>query len=129
VSAPTARRSVDRVLADARRRLDRLDPRTAYEAVRGGAVLVDIRPEIYRATEGAIPGALVLERNDLEWRLDPASDARLPQAAYDLEIVLVCNEGYASSLAAVSLQDLGIRAATDLIGGFRAWRAAGLPVA
>jgi rhodanese-related sulfurtransferase len=92
-------------------------------------VLVDIRPEIYRATEGAIPGALVLERNDLEWRLDPASDARLPQAAYDLEIVLVCNEGYASSLAAVSLQDLGIRAATDLIGGFRAWRAAGLPVA
>jgi rhodanese-related sulfurtransferase len=129
VSAPTARRSVDRVLADARRRLDRLDPRTAYEAVRGGAVLVDIRPEIYRATEGAIPGALVLERNDLEWRLDPASDVRLPQAAYDLEIVLVCNEGYASSLAAVSLQDLGIRAATDLIGGFRAWRAAGLPVA
>ena len=129
MTAPTVRRSVDRVLADARVRLDRLDPRAAYEAVRAGAVLVDIRPEIYRSTEGSIPGALVIERNDLEWRLDPASDARLPLAAYDHEVVLVCNEGYASSLAAASLQDLGIRAATDLVGGYRAWRAAGLPVA
>ena len=124
----TARRGVDRVLADARDRLDRLEPRAAYERVRAGAVLVDIRPEIYRATEGVIPGALVIERNDLEWRFDPASDARLPVAGYELELVLVCNEGYASSLAAVSLQELGIHAATDLVGGFRAWRAAGLPV-
>jgi rhodanese-related sulfurtransferase len=129
VTAPTARRGVDGVLADARSRLRRLDPRAAYEAVRGGGVLVDIRPDIYRATEGVIPGALVIERNDLEWRLDPASDARLPVAAYDLEVVLVCNEGYASSLAAASLQELGVRSATDLVGGFRAWQAASLPVA
>jgi rhodanese-related sulfurtransferase len=124
----TARRSVDHVLADARHRLCRLDPRAAYERVRGGALLVDIRPAVYRLAEGLIPGALVIERNDLEWRLDPASEARLPVASYDLEVIIVCNEGYASSLAAASLQDLGLRTATDLVGGFRAWRAAGLPV-
>lgn len=129
MTTPTARRSVDLVLAAARHRLGRLEPRAAYERVRAGAVIVDIRPDVYRVTEGLIPGALVIERNDLEWRLDPASDARLSVAAYDLEIVVVCNEGYASSLAAVALQELGIRAATDLVGGFRAWRAAGLPVA
>ena len=123
-----ARRTVDGVLADARSRLDRLEPRSAYERVRAGAVVVDIRPEVHRTTEGAIPGALVIERNDLEWRLDPASDARLPIASYDLEVIVVCNEGYASSLAAASLQELGVRGATDLAGGFRAWSAAGLPV-
>jgi rhodanese-related sulfurtransferase len=125
----TARPGVDRVLAEARVRLARVEPRAAYERVRAGAVLVDIRPSVYRATEGTIPGALVIERNDLEWRLDPASDARLPIASYDLEVIVVCNEGYASSLAAASLQDLGVRSATDLAGGFRAWRAAGLPIA
>lgn len=121
-------RGVDDLLAAARARLQRLDPRDAYEAVRGGAVLVDIRPELYRTAEGTIPGALIVERNDLEWRFDPTCEARLPIAARDLEIVLFCNEGYASSLAAAALQDLGLPAATDLSGGFRAWRAAGLPV-
>jgi rhodanese-related sulfurtransferase len=116
------------MLAAARARLARLDPRAAYEAVRAGAMLVDIRPAIYRDVEGTIPGALIIERNDLEWRLDPACEARLSLAAYDLEVIVVCNEGYASSLAAATLQQLGVRAATDLVGGFRAWRATGLPV-
>ena len=96
--------------------------------MRDGALLVDIRPAAQRAAEGEVPGALVIERNVLEWRLDPASDARLPQASsYDLPVILMCSEGYASSLAAASLQDLGLSAATDLDGGFRAWAAAGLP--
>ena len=91
-------------------------------------MLVDIRPAAQRAAEGEIPGALIVERNVLEWRFDPASGARLPQASYDLEVIVVCSEGYTSSLAAAALQDLGVRRATDLDGGFRAWQAAGLPV-
>jgi rhodanese-related sulfurtransferase len=118
---------IDTILAQARARLDRLDPRDAFAAAQAGAILVDTRPQLNRRTEGEIPGALVIDRNVLEWRLDPASDARLPQASYDAWIVLFCNEGYASSLAAVSLQDLGISGATDLVGGYRAWRTLGLP--
>ena len=91
-------------------------------------MLVDIRPAAQRAAEGEIPGALIVERNVLEWRFDPASDASLPQASYDLEVIVVCSEGYTSSLAAAALQDLGVRGATDLDGGFRAWQEAGLPV-
>jgi rhodanese-related sulfurtransferase len=119
--------AIDTVLANARARLDRLSPRDAQAAAAAGALLVDIRPQINRKTEGEIPGALVIDRNVLEWRLDPASDARIEQASYDAWIVLFCNEGYASSLAATSLQDLGITAATDMAGGYRAWRALGLP--
>lgn len=119
--------AVDTLLAHARSRLGRLSPADAYAAARSGALLIDIRPVINRRIEGEIPGAMVIDRNVLEWRLDPASDARIPQAAYDSWIVLFCNEGYASSLAAASLQDLGIEAATDLVGGYRAWRGAGLP--
>jgi rhodanese-related sulfurtransferase len=118
---------IDTVLASARARLDRLSPREAFAAMRAGALLIDTRPIINRRTEGEIPGALVIDRNVLEWRLDPASDACLPQAAYDAWVIVLCNEGYASSLAAVSLQTLGITAATDMIGGYRAWRALGLP--
>ena len=92
-------------------------------------MLVDIRPAAQRGAEGEIPGALIVERNVLEWRFDPASAARLPQAGYDLQVVIFCSEGYTSSLAAAALQDLGIRRATDLAGGFLAWQAAGLPVA
>jgi rhodanese-related sulfurtransferase len=125
---PEGARTIDQILAEARARLDRLSPEQALSAARGGAVLVDIRPAAQRATEGEIPGALIVERNVLEWRFDPASAARLPQAGYDLRVVVVCSEGYTSSLAAAALQDLGIRHATDLDGGFRAWRAAGLPV-
>jgi rhodanese-related sulfurtransferase len=120
--------TVDELLQAVRGRLDRLDPYEAHEATAAGAVLVDIRPALNRELEGEIPGALVVERNVLEWRFDPRSPDRLPQAAADVRLILVCNEGYASSLAAASLHDLGVRRATDLIGGFRAWRAAGLPV-
>lgn len=121
-------RTIDELLAAARAGLDRLEPAEAHDAVAAGAVLVDIRPEVNRRTEGALPGAVVIDRNVLEWRLDPASDAALPMASYDLHVVLVCNEGYASSLAAATLRELGIRRATDVVGGFRAWQAAGLPI-
>lgn len=90
---------------------------------------MDIRYAALRERDGLIPGALVVERNELEWRLDPLGSHRAPQATgHDLRIVVICNEGYASSLAAVSLHQLGLHRATDLIGGFQAWRAAGLPV-
>ena len=126
---PPGRRTIDQVLAEARTRLNRLTPRQALRAVDAGAALVDIRPAAQRAAEGEIPGALIVERNVLEWRFDPASAARLAQAGYDLQVIVFCSEGYTSSLAAVALQDLGVRRATDLEGGFLAWRAAGLPVA
>jgi rhodanese-related sulfurtransferase len=122
-------RSVDELLAAARARLRRVTPTEAAAAVARGALLVDTRPFQQRQSEGAIPGALLIERNQLEWRLDPASDARIPEAVgYDVEVIVVCSEGYSSSLAAASLQDLGLHRATDLNGGFQAWRAAGLPV-
>jgi rhodanese-related sulfurtransferase len=98
------------------------------EAVAAGAVLVDIRPEAQRRAEGAIPDSIIVERNVLEWRFDPASPARLPVAGYELQPIIFCSEGYTSSLAAAALQDLGVLLATDLEGGFLAWRAAGLPV-
>jgi rhodanese-related sulfurtransferase len=117
------------LLARARAGLARLDPRDAFAAVDAGALLVDIRPGWQRLDEGTVPGAVVIERNHLEWRLDPASDARIPAAVdHDVEVIVMCSEGYSSSLAAASLQDLGLHRATDLDGGFRAWRAAGLPV-
>ena len=120
--------TVDDLLARARARLHRLEPVDAAAAAERGALLVDIRPAWQRAVEGEIPGALLVERNHLEWRLDPASDARIPEAVdHEVEIIVVCSEGYSSSLAAASLQDLGLHRATDLVGGFRAWREAGLP--
>ena len=125
---PAGRRTIDQILAEARSRLQRVGPQQAARAVGEGALLVDIRPAAQRAAEGEIPGALIVERNVLEWRFDPASAARLPQASYDLRVIVVCSEGYTSSLAAAALQDLGVRHATDLDGGFCAWQAAGLPV-
>lgn len=121
--------SIEQVLFAARARLGRLSPEEAYAAVAdAGAILVDIRPESQRASEGSIPGALIVERNVLEWRFDPASSARLPIATdHDLHVIVFCSEGYTSSLAAAALQDLGLWRATDLVGGFHAWRAAGLP--
>lgn len=122
-------RSVDAMLAAARRRLRRLGPAAAYAAMSSGALLVDIRPHAQWLAEGSVPGALLVERNVLEWRFDPRSDARLPEATgFDLRMIVMCSQGYASSLAAVSLQDLGLRHATDLAGGFLAWSRAGLPV-
>ena len=105
-----------------------MTPHEAAARVARGAVLVDIRPAAQRAREGEVPGALVVERNVLEWRFDPASDARLPQATgYDVDVVVLCSEGYTSSLAADALRTLGLRRATDVVGGFQAWAAAGLP--
>ena len=123
--------TVNDLLAAARARLDRPDPRRAAELVAARrAVLVDTRPGWQREQEGELPGAVVIERNHLEWRLDPASDARIPEAVdHDVMWVVVCSEGYSSSLAAASLQDLGLHNATDLAGGYQAWKAAGLPVA
>jgi rhodanese-related sulfurtransferase len=121
-------RTIEQILQAARQRLDRLDPPAAYAAMRSGAILVDIRPHAQRVAEGIVPAALHVERNVLEWRFDPCSDARLPEAGgYDLHVIIMCSAGYASSLAAASLQDLGLCHATDLVGGFQAWAAAGLP--
>jgi len=127
----TAALSIEQVLSAARARLRRLSPHEANEAIsEEGTVLVDIRPEGQRAIEGSIPGALIVERNVLEWRFDPASSARLPVATnHDLQVIVFCSEGYTSSLAAAALQDLGLWRATDVVGGFRAWHAAGLPLA
>ena len=120
--------TIDEQLALARSGLTRLSPEEAAAAHAQGALLVDIRPALQRA-DGAIPGALVIERNVLEWRLDPASPDRIPEVeGYDQTIVVVCDAGYASSLAAASLQALGLVHATDLDGGFQAWRTAGLPI-
>jgi rhodanese-related sulfurtransferase len=128
ITRPPGARSIDEVLAEARTHLNRLDPDAAYAAASDGALLVDIRPAAQRTEEGEIPGAVIIERNVLEWRFDPASDARLPAASYDLQVIVFCSESYTSSLAAAALQELGVRRATDLAGGFRAWEAAGLPV-
>jgi rhodanese-related sulfurtransferase len=120
---------IDELLERVRAGFVRVGPREAAAAAADDALLVDIRYAELRERDGLIPGALVVERNELEWRLDPRGSHRVPQAvSHDLRIVVVCNEGYASSLAVASLRQLGLDRATDLIGGFQAWRAAGLPV-
>ncbi|WP_344014697.1 rhodanese-like domain-containing protein [Streptomyces thermospinosisporus] len=121
---------IDALLERVRSGYERIEPRDAHAAAQAGqALLVDIRYAALRDRDGLIPGALVVERNELEWRLDPQGSHRLPEATgHDLRIVVICDEGYASSLAAESLHRLGLHRATDLIGGFQAWRAAGLPV-
>jgi rhodanese-related sulfurtransferase len=116
------RRSIDTVLAEARSRLQRMTATEAIAARDVGAVVVDIRPAAQRAAEGGPDDVLVVERNVLEWRFDPASDARLPIADYNLQVIVLCQEGYTSSLAAAALQDLGIWRATDVVGGWAAWR-------
>ncbi|MFM6847953.1 MAG: rhodanese-like domain-containing protein [Terrabacter sp.] len=115
-------RTIDEVLAEAMSRLHRLTPAEADAARSKGAVIVDIRPAARRAAEGELPFATVIERNVLEWRFDPASDASLPIASHDLAVVVLCQEGYTSSLAAAALQELGIHRATDVTGGYAAWR-------
>ncbi len=120
--------TIDEMLARARRRLVRVYPGAVAEEVRQGALLVDIRPEAQRRREGEIPSAIVIERNVLEWRLDPTSPWRIPEVrGHDQRVIVVCQEGFSSSLAAASLQELGLRNATDLIGGHDAWSAAGQP--
>jgi rhodanese-related sulfurtransferase len=122
--------SIEETLAMAWADLARLEPAEALEAMRvPGTYVVDIRPEYQRRTSGEVPGAIVIERNHLEWRLDPSSDARIPEAV-DTSIcwIILCEGGYASGLAAQSLHRLGLLRSTDIIGGFEAWFAAGLPV-
>jgi rhodanese-related sulfurtransferase len=123
---PTQSR-IESLLLRVQSALDRVPPDCLADEIAAGAVVVDTRPVEQRQRDGDLPGAVVIDRNVLEWRLDPSSDARLPIASYDLFPILVCNEGYASSLAAATLQALGVRRATDLDGGYRAWAAAGLP--
>jgi rhodanese-related sulfurtransferase len=120
---------IDKVLDDARSRLHRLPANAVPGALERGAVLVDIRPQAQRDHEGSVPAALVIERNVLEWRCDPTSDAKLPQAVDDdVEWVVLCSEGYTSSLAAASLADLGLHKATDVVGGYHALAAEGVLV-
>ncbi|MFD5510160.1 rhodanese-like domain-containing protein [Streptomyces sp. NPDC127051] len=127
MSAPIG---IDDLLERVRSTYARIEPAQAYAAFRAGdALLVDIRYQALRERDGLIPGALVVERNELEWRLDPQGSHRAPEAtSHDLHVVVICNEGYASTLAAASLHALGLHRATDLTGGFQAWKSAGLPV-
>jgi rhodanese-related sulfurtransferase len=121
--------TIDELLDEARASLERVGPNEAAAAVGDGALLVDTRPSELRERDGVIPGAFTIDRNVLEWRLDPESAHRIPEiTSHDQVVIVVCDEGYASSLAAHTLQQLGLHRATDLIGGFQAWKAAGLPV-
>jgi rhodanese-related sulfurtransferase len=126
---PPGARTIDDLLATVRARIGRLHPAEVAARTEAGALLVDTRPWEQRCRDGAVPGAVVIDRNVLEWRLDPASPHRIPQVTgYDLEVVVLCNEGYSSSLVADTLRALGLTRAVDVIGGFVAWVAAGLPV-
>ncbi|QIZ34372.1 rhodanese-like domain-containing protein [Saccharopolyspora sp. ASAGF58] len=119
---------IEHLLSESRAKLARVSPQEALALQKEGGLIIDIRPQSDRLVEGEIPGALTVERIVLEWRLDPAGGHRLDGLHPDRPVVLVCNEGYASSLAAAQAKTLGLSKATDLAGGFRAWKAAGLPV-
>ena len=121
--------TIDEILQSARQRLERLTADQVAQELEDGALVVDIRPIKQRRESGVIPGSIAIERNVLEWRLDPASDSRIAAAtSHNRRVIVVCHEGYTSSLAAASLQDLGLSQATDLVGGVSAWKAAGLAV-
>ena len=115
------RRGIDEILAGARARLDRVAAEDLAAEMAAGALVVDTRPLEQRERDGALPGATVIDRNVLEWRLDPACPNRIPEASYDRRVIIVCNEGFSSSLAAATLRDIGVLRATDLAGGFQAW--------
>jgi rhodanese-related sulfurtransferase len=121
---------IDEVLAASRAGVQRLSPEQTLAAMSRGALLIDIRTaEVQRREQGELPGALAIDRTVLEWRLDPASPHRIPEAtSYEVQVVVVCRQGYSSSLAAASLRAVGLSRATDLAGGVEAWVAAGLPV-
>jgi rhodanese-related sulfurtransferase len=124
------RKTVEQMLADARAGLERLSPEQAREAMDAGAVLIDIRSDSQRERDGVVPGARFIARNVFEWRCDPSSEWRDPAVAEPpgRQLIVMCNEGYQSSLAAATLRQFGYEDASDMIGGFQAWRAAGLPV-
>ncbi len=118
------RNSIAKILAEARQSLLRVTPEQLSGERENGTLIVDIRPVEQRQRDGELPGAIVIDRNVLEWRLDPSSEHRIPQVTgYDIRIVVVCNEGYSSSLAAAVLQKLGLHQAVDMIGGYQAWLA------
>jgi len=122
MNEPGDSHSIDEILAAARARLDRVAPENLEHERLTGAVIVDIRPVEQRTRDGALPGAIVIDRNVLEWRLDPSCEHHIGDiAGYDTRIVIVCNEGYSSSLAAALLHEIGLSRATDLIGGYQAW--------
>ena len=121
--------SIDRLLEEARRDWVRLEPTEVADAMRDGALLIDTRPAFQRERDGEISGAIVVDRNVLEWRLDPTSPHRIAEINdLDQTVIVICNEGYSSSLAAATLHRLGLRRATDVVGGFQAWLSSGLPV-
>ncbi len=120
--------TIEEMLQDARQRIGRLTPEEAAAAQRSGAVLVDTRDSADRRAEGVIPGSVRAHRNVLEWRADPTAELPDPRIAdRSLQLIVVCNGGYSSSLAAASLVDLGFARAADLVGGYRGWKKAGLP--
>ncbi len=122
------RETIDEMLGRARAGLERMTPEEAREALAAGGLIVDIRSEAQRARDGVVAGAAYFPRNVLEWRADPSSPAHDSRFAdFGRRVIVMCDEGYQSSLAAASLQRLGFESATDLVGGFQAWRAAGLP--
>ena len=123
----TARRTIDDLLAEARLRLDRVTPEEAFEKMRGGAVLVDVRSEDERKRQGIVPGAVHYPLSVVLWRLDPVQETGNPKLPLDTRVMLLCRQGYSSSLAAAQLQATGFMRATDVIGGAEAWIAAGLP--
>ena len=121
--------TIDEVLEKARQRLVRVTAEQAAAELAQGALLVDTRTEAQRAEQGEIPRAIAIDRTVLEWRLDPTSPSRIEHATdHQVRVIVVCAEGFSSSLAAASLQDIGLVNATDVIGGFEAWKAAGLPI-
>ena len=122
-------KSVDDLVAEARAALDRITAQKALDELSDGALLIDVRTSEQLTQYGGIPGAIPIGLNVLEWRLDPSSEWRIPQAAdHDVRVIVFCQEGFSSSLAAARLQSLGLHRATDVIGGFEAWRDAGLPI-
>jgi|SRR5215207_11439592 len=121
--------TVDELLAEARGGIERLEPEEAASAMSAGAVLVDIRSEFQRQRDGVVPGSVFIPRNVLEWRCDPASECRDERVSDpSRRLIVMCDEGYQSSLAAANLKRLGLERATDLAGGFQAWRSGGFPV-
>jgi rhodanese-related sulfurtransferase len=129
VFLPPPEPGVPALLTAARRQLERVTPEEAQRAHAAGALLIDTRTDVQRLHQGNIPGAIVIDRTVLEWRLDPTSEWRIPEAAgYDVAVMVICRQGYSSSLAAASLRQLGLRRATDVIGGVEGWIAAGLPI-
>ncbi len=116
--------TVDAWLTGARARLDRVQPQDLAQEIADGAIVIDTRDSADREAEGALPGAVIVTRNVLEWRMSPSSPTRLEGITADSRVIIVCNDGFSSSIAAASLRDLGLPRATDLVGGYRAWRAA-----